>query len=274
MHPRCQFPTGYEPRWLSRSAEVLRKPAGLLWHPGQVTNWFWKVLSLRQHTLAVNPVIGMCLPPESPQVEAGSSNKSCDWHAHFRKSSGLRHPPSFPNYPFFFNLVARVKIFFSTAPPLFGHQPYQTPPWVPQFQSLVTPYGMPFHCMHLLGPWFFGRIYHSIHCPSPWFHTSDHLFISFLIQHSFIHSISTAWTPVWFKTHIDICNSIVGPQDLWRCCPSEVGYEPDRSVILSFVLLFLPLSLYFISMLLHLRGCVGNTSSSMYLQLFVPSFLI
>src|SRR5260370_32848002 len=71
--PQAQFPTGYEPRWLSRSAEVLRKPAGLSWHPSQVTSQLWKVLRLRQE----------------------NSNKSCDWHMHFGKSSGLRHPSFF-----------------------------------------------------------------------------------------------------------------------------------------------------------------------------------
>ena len=56
-----------------------------------------------------------------------------------------------------------------------------------------------------IGPLVFGRIYHSIHWPSPWFHTSDHLFISFSIQHWLIHSLSTAWithSATWI--HINI----------------------------------------------------------------------
>ena len=65
----------------------------------------------------------------------------------------------------------------------------------------------------------------------------------------------------WFGSTSTFHNSIAGPQDLWRCCPSEVGYEPDRSVIHSFILLFLPFYSYVISMLLRLRGCAGNTSS-------------
>src|SRR5258708_36530559 len=40
-----------------------------------------------------------------------------------------------------------------------------------------------------------------------------------------------------------------------------------------FLSLFLSFSLYVISMLLRLRGYVGDTSSNMYLQLFVSSLL-
>src|SRR5258708_3227575 len=125
---------------------------------------------------------------ESPQVEAETAispvigvhfflenwDKSSSQHLHLRKSFiearakvlRLRHPSSFLSSPYFY-LVAWVKIFLSTAPPSVGHQPYQTSPWVPQFQLLVTPYGMPLVCMHPLGPWSWKAFQLSFHCPPP-----------------------------------------------------------------------------------------------------------
>src|SRR5260370_34464283 len=112
---------------------------------------------------AVNPVIGTH-PLGKSSDEAGTSDKSCDWHAHFGKSSGLRHLPSFPNILFLpgspgenFHLHCTPPVWASTI---------SDPPWVPQFQSLVTPYGMPIPCMCLLGPWFWEAFsFHFIALP-------------------------------------------------------------------------------------------------------------
>ena len=97
-----------------------------------------------------------------------------------RKSSGLRHPPSFPNILFFY-LVAWVKISISTAPPLFGHQPYQTPP----LGTSIPVTGHPLWHAHPLymsiGPLVLGGLQLSFHCPPPGSIPQT------------IHSLSTAW---------------------------------------------------------------------------------
>src|SRR5260370_20816196 len=123
-------------------------------------------------------------PLRKSSYEAGTRDKSCDWHTHFRKSSGLRHPPSFPNILFFY-LVAWVKISISATPLLFGHQPYWTPPWVPQFQSPA-----PMACPSLVHVhWALGFVRPSafISLPSPWIHTSDHSFSFHCLDYPLCH---------------------------------------------------------------------------------------
>src|SRR5260370_1603334 len=63
------------------------------------------------------------------------------------------------------------------------------PPWVPQFQSLVTPYGMPIPCTCPLGPWFWEAFsFHFIALPlDPYLRPFIHSFSFHCLDHPLCH---------------------------------------------------------------------------------------
>ncbi len=143
--------------------------------------------------------------------------------------------------------------FFSLQPPppTFRHLLYRTPPQTPQsIQERKVPItGHPlWHAFALYvsdGPLVLEGISLFISLPSPWIHTSDHSSHFPPVPPSFTCSFSLpgSLTLLLENSHQCPTTQVVGPQDLRRCCLSEVGYEPDRSVfillfLLSFILLF------------------------------------
>src|SRR5260370_18950868 len=87
----------------------------------------------------------------------------------------------------------------------------------------------------------------------PWTHTSDHIHP---ISHSFIIPFPLPLPLGHFKTHVDIHNSIVSPQDPWCCCHSRAGYNFGRNFYVQFSFHFIHSNYMF----LCLSGCVGKTS--------------
>ena len=158
-----------------------------------------------------------------------------------------------------------MKIFSLLPPPLLGINCIGHPPWAPHtIQERKAPIaGYPlWHALALymsIGPSVLEGTSLFIPLPSPWIHTSDHSphFSSNLLPIPFPLP-GTSMSP----------NSIAGPHNLRRCCFSEVGYRPNRIVFHSFIFIFPHFIIY---TLLHLRRCVEDTSSNMYLHLFVSN---
>ena len=96
---------------------------------------------------------------------------------------------------------------------------------------LVIPYGMPLPCMCQLGPQSWKHF--SFHIIAPPLDPHLRPFTPFSSNPTFFHLfLFTSWIihfTTWRFTSMS-CNSIAGPQELRRCCLSEVGYEPDWSV--------------------------------------------
>lgn len=141
-----------------------------------------------------------------------------------------------------FCLVAWVKNFLSTTHPLhwaFNHIGH--PPWVPQSlqenQIPVASHPCPPTLYMSAGPLCFWKDFICFIALPPWTHTSDHIHP---ISHSFIIPFPLPLPLGHFKTHIDICNSIVGPQDPWCCCHSRAGYNFGRNFYPLFCSVFFP----------------------------------
>ena len=158
-----------------------------------------------------------------------------------------------------------MKNFLPTAPPSVGHQPYQTPPWVPQFQLLVTPYGMPLVCMCPLGPQSWKALLFSFHCPpgsTPWtihpIFSSNHSFIPLPLPGTSALPLedSHQCPPIQLPV-LTISGGVV----FLKLVPSLTGWF--------FILLFSLFLHFIIYTLLCLRRCVESTSLNMYLHLFV-----
>src|SRR5258708_1027389 len=181
---------------------------------------------------------------------------------------GTHHHICIPNFS-----GSTGEIFSLVPPPTFRHRLYWTPtPDTSVFKRgkpplLVIPYGMPLPCMCLMGPQSWKALVFSFHCPPPG---------------------STPWTihPIFPPIILlSIPFPLPGTSDLpledsHQCPPIQLPVLTISGDVvflklvtsltgLFFILLFSLFLHFIIYMLLHLRRCVEDTSSNVYLHLFV-----